>query len=71
MFTSMKPAMLFAPVITILLENSVKVLQIETLFLSINDNSGQNFASLWVSDSICGKSAIPPVAIFENKKRIV
>ena len=24
-----------------------------------------------VSDSICGKSAIPPVAIFENKKRIV
>ena len=29
------------------------------------------FACLWVSDSICGKSAIPPVTIFENKKRIV
>ena len=29
------------------------------------------FACLWVSDSICGKSAIPPVAIVENKKRIV
>ena len=29
------------------------------------------FVSLWVSDSICGKSAIPSVAIFENKKRIV
>ena len=29
------------------------------------------FACLWVSDNICGKSAIPPVTIFENKKRIV
>ena len=29
------------------------------------------FACLWVSECICGKSAFPPVAILENKKRIV
>ena len=29
------------------------------------------FACLWFSDNICGKSAMPPVDIFENKKRIV
>ena len=38
MLPSMKQAMLFAPVIAILLESSVKVLQLETLSLQINAN---------------------------------